>query len=247
MKKIIFVFCLSLFPITFTYSQSETDSVCNLNLEEIFKVYTHKIKYETVQYIYKRNEKEGSFTKNDGFLNISFELIKGYPLYPEKQNDSISCINFGELWKLGKPVPVEWMSKEEMDRYIEQLDYTPEHALSEYKCLIRNIKSEKETYLKCIDAELAKGDLSEYAKKFITPYGFMRPEWSLMPHPNRLSKLDFLKVFKEFIFNKNEDVLPEGQRIVRYLSCRIDVDIIALSQNTAAIEVFPQKYPYVGK
>jgi hypothetical protein len=120
-----------------------------------------------------------------------------------------------------------------MNRYIEQLDYTPEQALSEYKRLIRNIKSEKETYLKCIDAELAKGDLSKYAKDFIIPYGFMPPGWSLMPIPTKLSKLDFLKVFKEFIFNNKEDVLPEGQRIIRYLSGLTDADIIALSQNTA--------------
>jgi hypothetical protein len=51
---------------------------------------------------------------------------------------------------------VKRISDEEMNRYIEQLDYTPEQALSEYKRLIRNIKSEKETYLKCIDTESTK-------------------------------------------------------------------------------------------
>jgi hypothetical protein len=230
-KKMILVFFLSLLPFAFIYSQSEAGLDCNLNLENIFKVYDHSIKYETVRYIYKRNEKEGRFTKNDVFLNGYFKLIRGYPLYPEKQNDSISGVNSGEL---GKLVSVEWMSKEEMDRYIEQLDYPPEQALKEYKDCIRNIQSEKEAYLKCIDAELAKGDLSEYAKKNIIPYGFKPPESSIMPLPTRLSKLDFLKVFKEFIFNKNETVLPEGQRIIRYLSRFTDADIIALSQNTAA-------------
>jgi hypothetical protein len=222
MKTVIFVFCLSLLPIAFAYSQSEADAHCNLNLENIFKVHTLKIKYETVQYIYK--ERKSRFPKNSDFLNGYFELIRGFPLSSKKQCDSVSGVNPGELAK------VEWMSEREMDSYIEQLNCTPEKALNEYRDFIRNIKSEKEIYFKCIDAELAKGGLSEYAGAEMPLYGFMPPGWSLTPPPTRLSKLDFLKVFKEFIFNNDEDVLPEGARVVSYLSGFADADIVALSQ-----------------
>jgi hypothetical protein len=177
-----------------------------------------------------------------------FFLIRGFPPDIEEQKDSVSWVNSEEAVNVnqsgeftvpfrgdlkpegfvpvkpiskenpGELVEVEWMSKEEMDRYIERLNCTPEQALNEYKRLIRNIKFEKEIYVKCIDAELAKGDLSEYAKEFISPYDFLPPGWSLIPPPARLSKSDFLKVFKEFILNSNESVLPEGVRVVRYLS-----------------------------
>jgi hypothetical protein len=213
MKKVTSVFCLYLLSITFTYSQSEVELDCNLNLESIFKVCDLKIKYETVQYIYKESEKKSRFTKNSSFLNSSFELIRGFPLYSKKQCDSISNVNPKEL------VKVEWMSEEEMNSYIEQLNCTPEQALNEYKDFIRNIKSEKELYLKCIDAEVAKGDLSEYAEDFTVFYSFLPPGWSLTPPPSRLSKLDFLKVFKEFILNDNEEVLPDGLKISAYLKC----------------------------
>lgn len=213
----MFVFCLLFLPITPIYSHTETNSACNSNTENILKVYALKIKYETVQYIYEqRHSCEGVIYKD--CWNSYFELIRGYPFFEEKK-DSVSEISSGEL------AAAERISDEEMDSYIEQLNCTPEQALNEYKELIRSIKAEKAAYLKCIDAELAKGDLSKYAKDFITPYGFMPAGWSLMPRPEQLSKLDFLKVFKEFILKNNEDVLPEGQRIVRYLGGLTDVGV----------------------
>ncbi|MDR2382404.1 MAG: hypothetical protein LBD76_00750 [Prevotellaceae bacterium] len=127
-------------------------------------------------------------------------------------------------------VKVEWMSDEEMNRYIEQLNCTPEQAMHEYTSLIRKIKAEKEIFLKCIDAELAKGDLSEYAKAEMI-YKFIEPHMSLIAP---ITKLDFLKVFKEFILTNNEDVLPEMTRVVHYLSSLTDADIAPLSQKTAA-------------
>ena len=219
MRKVMFMFCLFFFPITFTYSHSKTDSACNSNTENIFKVYDLKIKYETVQYIYEQRHKFKDVICKDCW-NSYFELIRGYPFFEEKK-DSVPEISSGE----SVIVTVERISDEEMDSYIEQLNCTPEQALHEYKKLIRTIKAEKAAYLKCIDVEIAKGDLSKYAKDFITPYGFMPAGWSLMPRPEQLSKLDFLKVFKEFILKNNENVLPEGQRVVRYLSGRTDADM----------------------
>ncbi|MDR1169479.1 MAG: hypothetical protein LBK97_01430 [Prevotellaceae bacterium] len=106
-----------------------------------------------------------------------------------------------------------------MDSYIEQINCTPEEALKEYLCFIQDIKLEKEIYLKCIDTELAKGDLSEYARKFISLYKFLEPGMSVIGPPWKFTKLDLLKVFKEFILNDNEEVLPDSLRISAYLKC----------------------------
>ena len=67
----------------------------------------------------------------------------------------------------------------------------------------------------CIDAELAKGDLSEYAKGGML-YNFVPPMVSHI-HPVTINKLDFLKVFKEFVINGNEEILPDDERMYAYL------------------------------
>jgi hypothetical protein len=216
MKKMIVMLYICL-P-SFVYSQSGVGSDCNLNLENIFKVQYLKIRYETVQYIYE-TKKKGSFgfPRNSEYLNRCYEIITGSPLYLEKQNDSISGVNHGEL------VEVKWMSEEEVNRYIEQLNCTPEKAFEEYKAIIQNIKSQKALYSKCLDAELAKGDSSEYAKENMSPYGFLPPMQSVIHLPVSITKLDFLKVFKEFVFNDNEDVLPDGVRVYAYLKCNCKI------------------------
>jgi hypothetical protein len=219
MKKVIAMFYLSLFPFAFVYSQSGTDSICKSNIENIFKAHVLKIKYETVQYIYDETKKKGgTFPQNSDFLNRSYEIITGSPLYSKKQNDSIYNINHGEL------VDVKWMSEEEINRYIEQLNCTPEQAFQEYIDLIRNIKSEKEIYLKCIDAELAKGDSSEYAKKNLPEFYTFHPPWnSLTPRLGAITKLNFLKVFKEFVLNDNEEILPVDWKVAVYLKCNCKI------------------------
>jgi hypothetical protein len=170
-------------------------------MENIFKICEFKRKYETVQFIYKYRERR--FFKNDGILNDCFKLIRGFP-YFEEQKASTSGAKSGEL------VKVEFMSKEETDRYFEQLNYTPEEAYRDYSDYIRNIKLEKEIYLKCIEAELAKGDVSEYAKGNME-YFFMEPGSSLTSP--EITKLDFLKIFKEFVLNGNEEVLPKEKPV----------------------------------
>jgi hypothetical protein len=221
-KKAILIFWLSFLPITFTYSQSEVELDCNLNLESIFKTHNLKIRYEAVQYIYKEYEKNRRFPKNSLFLNKPFELIRGYPLYIEKQKDSVS-IKLGDSIKLEELVKVEWMSEEETDRYVEQLHCTPEEAFKEYHDLIPKIKSKKEIYLKCINEELAKGDSSKYVNDFIFSYDFIPSSQSVLPRLREISKTNFLKVFKEFILNDNEEVLPEGLRIYAYLKCNCKI------------------------
>jgi hypothetical protein len=105
-----------------------------------------------------------------------------------------------------------------MDSYIEELNCTPKEALKEYLDFIQDIKLEKELYLQCIDVELAKGDLSGYAKDGML-YNFLEPGMSVIGPPWKFTKLDFLKIFKEFVINDNEEVLPDGVRVHAYLKC----------------------------
>lgn len=211
MKKVIIWFCLFLLPFAFVFPQTEVKSDCETNLEDIFKVNGLMDKYGTVKYIY--THKERVFFKNesfesDSFLNSFFQLIRGFP-YREDLKDSIPKGKPGEL------VKVEFMQKEEMNEYLEQLNYTPQDAYKEYKEYIRNIKLEKEKYLTCIEVELAKGDESEYAKRRLF-YDFKDPRSSLMVW---ISELDFLKVFKEFILNDDLEVLPDFLTVKAYLKC----------------------------
>ena len=210
MKKAFVVICLFLIPFACVYSQSKIDSVC----KNIFKAHLLKIRYEAVQSIYKDIQKKKNFPKDGYYLNRYFEAIRGFPIPSNEKCNLTSGVNPGEL------MDVEWMSEEEMNKYIEQLNCTPEKALKEYIDFIKNIKLEKEVYLKCIDVELAKGDSSEYANDLFF-YNFHPPMQSLLP--TEMTKLDFLKVFKEFIFSDNAEILPDGVRVSAYLKygCKI--------------------------
>jgi hypothetical protein len=167
----------------------------------------------------------------DGWNHL-FGLIRAYSFF-EEQKDSVPDLNsekhefpknHSDFEKMkAKTVPAKLLSEEEMNRYIEQLNCTPKQALHEYSAFIRNIKSQKEIYLKCIDAELVKGDSSEYANTDMRLYGFLAPGWSLTPPPSQLSKLDYLKVFKEFILIDNEEILPESMRLIAYLKCNCKI------------------------
>ncbi|MPM90953.1 hypothetical protein SDC9_138076 [bioreactor metagenome] len=208
MKRVIIIFCLFLFPFAFVFPQTETDTACKQKIETVFKVRDFKEKYDIVKYIHNEKLLKSSYLfSGDGrHLDRFFILIKGFP-YFEQQNDSISRVK--SLTSV--------MSEEEVNRYIEQLNYTPQDAYKEYRDFIQNIKHEKEAYLKCIDAELAKGDTSEYKKEWMLFYIFRKPGGSIMA-PD-ITKLDFLKVFKEFILNDDLEVLPDYSRVTAYLKC----------------------------
>ena len=213
-------------------------------IENIFKVRAMKVRWESVQYFHEESKKEQSFmqTISKRMWSYYFEVYIGVQLDFGEQNDSIyssiseeiekgkifteaifryakehNCAPYeaheaiAELYEI-KPIPVKRLSKEELNSYLEQMG-TPEEAFKEYSGLIQTIKSEKEMYLKCIDVELAKSDLTGYAN----PYGFMNPLSSFLPRPSNLTKMEFLKIFKEFIFNNNEEFLPDGLRADTYL------------------------------
>jgi energy-coupling factor transporter ATP-binding protein EcfA2 len=223
MKEVVIVFCLCFFPFSFVYSQSGVDSVCNPDIKNIFKVHDLKTRYETVKYIYKESKNKTSTfsSQDDYYLNHYFEIVTGVPLYSKEHNDSVSRAIFGgptleEIWNMSeeeieaRATPVTMMPEDEINRYIERLNCTPEQAHKEYMDFIKSIKLEKEVYLKLIDAELAKSDLSEYMG-----YVFQDPMSSFSPP--MITKLNFLKVFKKFIFDDDYEVLPSVMKISVYL------------------------------
>jgi hypothetical protein len=221
------MFYLCFLPSAFVYSQSGADSVCSSHIENIFKVRDFKIRHDAVQYFYQKNNPLSFMSKEE--LSRYFELIGEFPigdieeLKVRKDSTSASDISSEYIDVLGVksegPVIIEMRSVEEMNRYREQLNCPPAKAHKEYRDLIQQIKSEKEIYLQCLDAELAKGNSSEYAKVRIIPYEFRPPGSSFSPIPRNMTKLDFLKVFKEFIFNDDRDDLPQGFIVHVYLKC----------------------------
>ncbi|MDR1339454.1 MAG: hypothetical protein LBK58_05310, partial [Prevotellaceae bacterium] len=91
MKKMIIVIYLCLPPFAYVYSQSEEALDCTLNLESVFKVHDHKIRYKAVDYVYnvRRKNSKFMFFKNSSSLNSLFELIRGFPMESKEQQDSI--------------------------------------------------------------------------------------------------------------------------------------------------------------
>jgi hypothetical protein len=140
MRKIIIMFCLSILSIAFVYPQNKVDTIqtgagsdCDVNLENIFKTYDLKRKYDIVEYIYKESKKRESIlfsNYNYGYLNHIFKLIRGFPYFESK--DSIPII------KPGEPTQIKYMSEDEVNKYIEQLNYTPGEAYRSYYDYIRN-------------------------------------------------------------------------------------------------------------
>lgn len=215
------MFCLSILSIAFVYPQNKVDTIqtgagsdCDVNLDNIFKTYDLKRKYDIVEYIYKESKKRESIlfsNYNYGYLNHIFKLIRGFPYFESK--DSIPII------KPGEPTQIKYMSEDEVNKYIEQLNYTPGEAYRSYYDYIRNIKLEKELYLRCIDMELEKKFDSEYMKEMLRYEVVIKAPLS-PSHLPIISKFHFLKLFKEFILNDDEAILPNYFRAMVYLDCR---------------------------
>lgn len=75
MKKVIIVLCFFSLPFAFVYSQTEAEmmtvqtefeSDCKAKLENIFKAYNFKKKYDIVEYIYKDTTVRFNFPKVAG-------------------------------------------------------------------------------------------------------------------------------------------------------------------------------------
>lgn len=222
MKKVVVMFCLFLLPFAFVFPQTEVDTIqtdvdsaCMRNLENIFKVYDLKRKYDIVEDIYKESKQRESIlfsNYNYEYLGYLFELVRGLP-YSGQLKDSIPIVKPSEI----KERKIVYMPEEAINEYIKQLDCTPGEAYRSYYNSIRNIKLEKELYLKCIDMELAKDFDSDYTKDMLR-YEVIQAPPSLS-HLPIISKFHFLKLFKEFILNVDEAVLPNYFRALVYLDC----------------------------
>ena len=235
MRKVIILLCLFLLPFAIAYPQTEVDSIhalvesdCKTNLENIFKVHDFMIKFDAVQSLYKEldikdsiiRKKEGPLWGFKKYWDDYSMAIRGIPMVFENYNDSIfevSNIPISGTNSKGGEI-TENFSEDQMNSFIKQIDCTPYKAFEEYMDYTRKIKLEKEKYLNCIDAELAKGDLSEYAKKQMV-YTYLSSTKPMLGLPYSLTQLDFLKIFKEFVININNDVLPSAVTAYVYLNC----------------------------
>ena len=173
----------------------------------------------------------------DSIMKMSRErsdaFVKALRSIPENV-DTVAFTDSLRKVYLGHMVPVKSLSTEELNEIIQKLECSPGKALEEYKDLIQEIKSQKEFYSKCLDEEIAKGDSSIYAKKPMSFYHFKNPMSSYIASIQRMTKLDFLKVFREFIINEDEEVLPDILRAYMYhkhgckIHKRVIVDVIMM-------------------
>lgn len=184
----------------------------NACIEDILKTHTLKIRYEASQILYPAVKDKNSYLYGipKETLTYYFNMITNNPMEIEDDKKNLYNMEPKEMVKL------ERLSDKEKDKYISQLTHTPEDFLEEYKALIQHIKSNK-IYLECINAELEKSDASEYSKGSIG-YNFLHP-MSSGPLPLMMTKLDYLKLFKEFIFNDDKEVLPDSLEAYIYIHC----------------------------
>jgi hypothetical protein len=96
-----------------------------------------------------------------------------------------------------------------------RLNQKAEQVFAEYRNLIRKINSEKDIYMKAVDAEIAKGSMSKYAKSRCTYHFF--PSFSSVRYPLSITQLEYLKIFREFVLEGKEELLPCGWRADEYI------------------------------
>ncbi len=113
-------------------------------------------------------------------------------------------------------MPVKKVSDKEKEWYIGQLTKSIDEYFTDYQNSIIALKSKKELCLQCIEEELAKGELSEYKQKKLL-YSYNPPMRSVLSPV--ITKFDFLRIFKEFIFNDEMNLLPDGNKAYVYLHC----------------------------
>jgi hypothetical protein len=92
---------------------------------------------------------------------------------------------------------------------------SPEEGWADYKNAISSIKKNKDTFRLCIDSELQKKSLSKYFNETV-PYHFEDPVQSLRMK-NTISRYDFFRVFKHYIFELNADTLPSFKEVTLFL------------------------------
>lgn len=92
----------------------------------------------------------------------------------------------------------------------------PAVSLKKYKEKIINIKLNSKTCISCIETELANKNNS--LKKPLTyDYDYLFPMNSYIPIEGIMNRHDFLKIFKHFIFDLDNNTLPSLKDAAEYL------------------------------
>ena len=235
LAKTIAAFCLLFLSLGILSAQPVDDSLCRARIQTMFKVLDLKIKAEAVESFYSLQATTNGFKvmDDDSMINklgaplLSLETVKSDascrrdPVFSFKWHTGFSLDDEIRKDTVGANLNME------VNDFVKQLKHPTAEAWKIYRSilwrqytdLIEDIKSDKETYLQCIDAEFAKGESSEYSGK-VAPYDFRSPTSSLMGNPPYLAKLDYLEVFKEFVLNDTLlRGLPQGLEAVVYLKC----------------------------
>ena len=104
----------------------------------------------------------------------------------------------------------------QMDSLYKIVVEEPAVSLKKYKEKIITIKLNKGTYISCIESELANKNNS--LKKPLTyDYDYLFPMNSYIPIEGIMNRHDFLKIFKHFIFDLDNNTLPPLKNAVEYL------------------------------
>ncbi len=90
----------------------------------------------------------------------------------------------------------------------------PVVSLKKYKEKILTIKLNKSTYISCIESELANKNNS-LMKSLM--YDYIFPMHSYLPKESMMNRCDFLKIFKHFIFDLDNNTLPPLKVAVEFL------------------------------
>jgi hypothetical protein len=230
MKKIITILCLNCFLCLSAYSQAETNSCCESVLKEVLHVHTLKVKYEAAQELYPAIKDKNSYFYMILSAKHRAELLKlivdNSDPFPEFEEIETSQVETGSVTVFDKEkktkqlesglMPVKKVSDKEKEWYIGQLTKSIDEYFTDYQNSIIALKSKKELCLQCIEEELAKGELSEYKQKKLL-YNYNPPMRSVLSPV--ITKFDFLRIFKEFIFNDEMNLLPDGNKAYVYLHC----------------------------
>ena len=110
--------------------------------------------------------------------------------------------------------PFHIKSALQMDSLYKIVVEEPAVSLKKYKEKIITIKLNKSTYISCIESELANKNNS--LKKPLM-YGYLFPMDSYIPIEGIMNRHDFLKIFKHFIFDLDNNTLPPLKVAVEYL------------------------------
>jgi hypothetical protein len=102
----------------------------------------------------------------------------------------------------------------QMDSLYKIVVEEPAVSMKKYTEKIINMKLNISTYISCIESELANKNNSLKAPLM---YDYRFPMDSYIGKENLMNRQDFLKIFKHFIFDLDNNTLPPLKVVVEYL------------------------------